>query len=200
MSRDKTKLNPKLQAKVNELQALCDKEGLNILFTDCLRTKEEQQACVDRGTSKVVYPKSQHNWGNAIDFCYNKKGEEYKDINFFKKVGKLAKSIGLVWGGDFTNVDYPHLQLGDYGVTCDKLIKEYGTPDKFMKTWNTTTTATTIKKGDKVKVLKNKTYTNTKFNVYYNQYDVIQVNGDRVVIGIGNTVTCAIHIDNIERV
>ena len=33
-----------------------------------------------------------------------------------------------------------------------------------------------------------------------NRYDVIQINGDRAVIGIGNTVTSAINIRNIERV
>ena len=32
------------------------------------------------------------------------------------------------------------------------------------------------------------------------EYDVIQVNGDRAVIGIGNTVTSAIDVRNIERI
>ena len=31
-------------------------------------------------------------------------------------------------------------------------------------------------------------------------YDVIEVVGDRVVIGIGNEVTCAININNIQKV
>lgn len=57
-----------------------------------------------------------------------------------------------------------------------------------------------IKAGDKVKVLNAVTYTGQKFKTYYDEYDVIQVNGDRVVIGIGKTVTAAINIKNIQLV
>lgn len=54
--------------------------------------------------------------------------------------------------------------------------------------------------GDKVKVLKNVTYTGGSFKMYYDKYSVISISGDRVVIGIGKTVTCAIHRDNISLV
>lgn len=60
---------------------------------------------------------------------------------------------------------------------------------------------TDIKAGDKVRVLLNVDYdTDRAFNLYYDEYDVIQVNGDRAVIGIGNTVTSAIDVHNIERI
>ena len=60
---------------------------------------------------------------------------------------------------------------------------------------------TDIKVGDKVRVLLNVDYdTNRAFNLYYDEYDVIQVNGNRAVIGIGNTVTSAIDVHNIERI
>ena len=60
---------------------------------------------------------------------------------------------------------------------------------------------TDIKVGDKVRVILNVDYdTDRAFNLYYDEYDVIQINGDRAVIGIGNTVTSAINIRNIERV
>ena len=58
----------------------------------------------------------------------------------------------------------------------------------------------TISKGDKVKVLKAQTYTGGTFKVYYDTYDVIQVNGDRVVIGIGKTVTAAVKASNLQKV
>lgn len=54
-----------------------------------------------------------------------------------------------------------------------------------------------IKVGDTVKVLKNVTYIGGSFKMYYDRYTVISISGDRVVIGIGKTVTCAIHKDNI---
>lgn len=57
-----------------------------------------------------------------------------------------------------------------------------------------------IKAGDKVKVLNAVTYTGQKFKTYYDEYDVIQVNGDRAVIGIGKTVTAAINIKDIQLV
>lgn len=58
-----------------------------------------------------------------------------------------------------------------------------------------------IKAGDKVRVLLNVDYdTDRAFNLYYDEYDVIQVNGDRAVVGIGNTVTSAIDVHNIERI
>jgi hypothetical protein len=57
-----------------------------------------------------------------------------------------------------------------------------------------------LKVGDKVKVKSGaKTYTggNLASFVYQNTYNVIQINGDRVVIGIGTAVTAAIHKDNL---
>lgn len=58
----------------------------------------------------------------------------------------------------------------------------------------------TIIAGDVVKVLKAVTYTGKSFKVWHDKYDVIQVSGDRVVIGKGKTVTCAINIKNIVEV
>ena len=45
----------------------------------------------------------------------------------------------------------------------------------------------------------NITYNGVRFATYYDEYDVIQVNGDRVVIGIGNTVTAAVNAANIAK-
>ena len=58
----------------------------------------------------------------------------------------------------------------------------------------------TIQKGDTVKVLKAQTYNGGTFKTYYDVYDVIQVNGDRVVIGIGKTVTSAVKASNLQKV
>ena len=57
-----------------------------------------------------------------------------------------------------------------------------------------------IKVGDKVQVLKAIQYNGQPFKTYYNIYDVIEVKGDRIVIGIGQTVTCAISKNNIRKV
>ncbi len=57
-----------------------------------------------------------------------------------------------------------------------------------------------ISKGDKVKVLKNEQYSGGTFATYYDEYDVIQVEDDRIVIGKGNTITAAVAAKNLERV
>lgn len=204
MSRVITDLHPSLQAKVEELRVLCKKKGLQLLITSCVRDKKEQEDCVRRGTSSVHYPNSHHNWGTAFDFCKNVKGHEYDDGEFFKEVGRLAEDIGLEWGGNWKKPDRPHIQLKEWGSTTAKLVSKYGTPDNFRKTWNKPWLPV-IEKGDKVRVLEYKkgkgmTYTGKLFNVYYKDYDVIQVKGDRVVIGKGTTVTCAINIMSLVKI
>lgn len=64
----------------------------------------------------------------------------------------------------------------------------------------TTTTAKKIEKGGKVKVKKAVTYDGKKFVTYYDKYDVLEVSGDRIVIGIGKTVTAAVKASNLEAV
>lgn len=66
---------------------------------------------------------------------------------------------------------------------------------------STPSTSSGFKKGDKVKVKNPVVYgTNNKFTLYYDTYDVIEVSGDRVVIGIGSTVTSAIAASNLTKV
>ena len=72
--------------------------------------------------------------------------------------------------------------------------------DACIEESNTPLVSEDISVGDKVRVLNNETYTGGSFRIYYDEYDVIEVKGDRVVIGIGDVVTCAINKCNIERV
>lgn len=58
-----------------------------------------------------------------------------------------------------------------------------------------------IVKGDKVKLLKAISYdTGKKFNKWRSTYDVISINGNRVVIGVGNKITAPVHKDNLEKI
>lgn len=138
MSRDMTQLHPELQEKFAQLAALCADQGYIIKNTSTVRTAAEQKECVDRGTSSVRYPNSMHNWGVAVDFCRNDGTGAYNDSDgFFTKVGRLAESIGLMWGGSWNHPDKPHLQLADWGQKpSEKLIPQYGTPDAFRASWN----------------------------------------------------------------
>lgn len=68
---------------------------------------------------------------------------------------------------------------------------------------NSSNSSTTFKKGDRVRVKNGaKDYNGTKLSsaVYTQIYNVIQVNGDRIVIGKGTAVTAAMHKNNLTKV
>ena len=44
------------------------------------------------------------------------------------------------------------------------------------------------------------TYTGKPFKTYYKKYDVIQVADDRIVIGIGKTITAAVNVKDVKKV
>lgn len=177
---DMNKLHPKLRKLTNELVTACERKGIPIKITQGFRSKAEQDALYAQGRTKpgkvVTNAKgssysSCHMWGIAIDFARNDGKAPYDDSDgFFTKVGKVGKSLGLEWGGDWKSIkDKPHFQLPDWGSTTAQLKAKYGTPEKFMKTWGDTkkssskktegkkaedTKMTEIKKGSKGKAVK----------------------------------------------
>lgn len=144
MSRDITKLHPRLQAKIDCLIYSCKIAGLTIGISECYRTVKEQDELYAQGRTKpgkiVTKAKggySMHNWGVAFDF-YRRDGKgAFNDKDgFFEKVGKIGQSIGLEWGGSWTSInDAPHFQLPYWGSGTVKLKKKHGTPEKFRRTW-----------------------------------------------------------------
>lgn len=154
MSRNVSELHPVLQIKGEELKALCKENGITIGISECLRTVAEQNALYAKGRTapgsivtncKGTSYSSMHQWGVAFDIYLDmdvdgdgKKSDDAFNnaTRLFEKVGKLGQSIGLEWGGSWTNKDRPHFQLPDWGSTASKLKKTYGTPDTFMATWD----------------------------------------------------------------
>ena len=152
--RDIKALHPDLQKKYAQLIKLCTKKGITIGVAECLRTKAEQDALYAKGRTapgKIVTNakgssySSMHQWGVAFDFYLKMdidgdgqiSDDAYNNAKkTFDQVGALAKSIGLEWGGDWKSIkDLPHIQLKDWGSTATKLKAKYGTPEKFMETW-----------------------------------------------------------------
>ena len=90
---------------------------------------------------------------------------------------------------------------GNYSNACQRrtlkvngrYIRGYGVPKYDAET------SSFFAKGDKVKVKTAVTYDGKSFKVYYDTYDVIAVNGDRIVIGIGRTVTAAVNAKNLTK-
>lgn len=146
--RDITRLHPRLWTLAVELIKQCAAEGLPVLITETLRTVEEQEALYAKGrtapgaivtNARGRDNQSMHQWGVAFDFCRNVKGREFDDSDgFFRRVGAIGKGLGLFWGGDFKSIkDKPHFQMPEFSPdgTTAFLRKEYGSPDKFIKTW-----------------------------------------------------------------
>lgn len=143
MSRDTKLLHPEVQVIIPKFLEECKKQGLLVKTTDTVRTKEEQDKLYAQGRTNpgnivtwVKYPYSNHNWGMAFDICRNDGKGAYNDSdNWFSKVGQIGKKLGLEWGGDWKGTpDKPHFELTKYGTTKD-LVKKYGTPENFKKTW-----------------------------------------------------------------
>ncbi len=146
MSRDITICHPELQEKAQKLITECSKQGLIVKLGECFRSVAEQNALYAQGRTKsgniVTYAKgssysSMHQWGVAFDVIRNDgKGAYYDADGWFTKVGKVGKTLGLEWGGDWTSpVDKPHFQLPQWGSTPAKLKSLYGNVDNFKKTW-----------------------------------------------------------------
>lgn len=144
--RDITKLHPRLQKKIEEFIKACDKAGLKVQITECLRTKAEQDALYAQGRTKPGAKvtnapgysySSMHQWGVAYDYCRaDGKGAFDNSDGFFDKAGAIGKKLGLEWGGSWKSpVDKPHFQLPDWGSTPARLKSLYGTPERFFKTW-----------------------------------------------------------------
>ena len=180
MSRNISDLHPRLQQKVEELKKACEKKGLKIGISECLRTAAEQDALYAQGrtapgsivtNAKGSTYSSMHQWGVAFDFYRNDGKGAYNDSDgFFTKVGKIGQSLGLEWGGSWTSpVDKPHFQLPDWGSTPAKLKNTYGTFEKFKKTWSASST-TTIQAAAPTKTTASSTGTST--NSSYVTYKV----------------------------
>ncbi len=56
-----------------------------------------------------------------------------------------------------------------------------------------------FKVGQKVKVINAYDYYGNMFKCWYSKYDVIEVKNDRIVIGIGNTVTATVNAANLAQ-
>lgn len=87
------------------------------------RTREDQDAALAGGFSKLAWPGSKHNLypSYAIDLAprfEEKPFIRWEDIEAFKRLGavvkEVAKEMGLSisWGGDWERFkDYPHFEL-----------------------------------------------------------------------------------------
>ena len=116
MSRRLDDLSPAMRAKAFELLARLIEARIPVLIVDTLRTPAEHQKNLDAKVSWTTH--SRHLDGDAIDVCPY---EEYaingrQKLNWgshpkWDEIGKIGKSCGLVWGGDWKQRDLGHFEL-----------------------------------------------------------------------------------------
>jgi peptidoglycan L-alanyl-D-glutamate endopeptidase CwlK len=110
-------LKPELVEKIQMLQELAKKENIDFKITCGYRSPEEQTKLYAQGRTtpgKIVTKtkNSRHFKGTAFDVVVLKGDKATWKGADYQRLGALAKSIGLVWGGDWRMRDYCHFELG----------------------------------------------------------------------------------------
>ena len=127
-SRRLTDLAAELQPLAAEFLDICDARfspRARVILVCTYRSKEEQAALKSKygNTRPIAAPgKSLHNLtlsdgtpaARAFDAMAVEHGKLVLDgsDHLYAEMGSIAKSLGLVWGGDFSRPDPDHFQMG----------------------------------------------------------------------------------------
>ena len=184
---------------------ICKRNGIKKLVWS---TKKADRVNHKNGCNMTVH-RDYANKSCPGDYLYNRHGEIAAEVNRRLGVADTAPDAGAAQG-----VTVYTVKKGD---TLSQIAAKYGTTYQAIAAYNgiknpnairvgqkikipASTTPAALKKGDRVKVLNAVTYDGKPFRTYYDTYDVIQVSGARVVIGVGATVTAAVNAANLRKV
>jgi LysM repeat protein len=184
---------------------ICKRNGIKKLVWS---TKKADRVNHKNGCNMTVH-RDYANKSCPGDYLYNRHGEIAAEVNRRLGVADTAPDAGAAQG-----VTAYTVKKGD---TLSQIAAKYGTTYQAIAAYNgiknpnairvgqkikipASTAPAALKKGDRVKVLNAVTYDGKPFRTYYDTYDVIQVSGARVVIGVGATVTAAVNAANLRKV
>lgn len=184
---------------------ICKRNGIKKLVWS---TKKADRVNHKNGCNMTVH-RDYANKSCPGDYLYNRHGEIAAEVNRRLGVADTAPDAGAAQG-----VTVYTVKKGD---TLSQIAAKYGTTYQAIAAYNgiknpnvirvgqkikipVSTAPAALKKGDRVKVLNAVTYDGKPFRTYYDTYDVIQVSGARVVIGVGATVTAAVNAANLRKV
>lgn len=184
---------------------ICKRNGIKKLVWS---TKKADRVNHKNGCNMTVH-RDYANKSCPGDYLYNRHGEIAAEVNRRLGVADTAPDAGAAQG-----VTVYTVKKGD---TLSQIAAKYGTTYQAIAAYNgiknpnairvgqkikipASTAPAALKKGDRVKVLNAVTYDGKPFRTYYDTYDVIQVSGARVVIGVGATVTAAVNAANLRKV
>lgn len=183
---------------------ICKRNGIRKLVWS---TKKADRVNHKNGCNMTVH-RDYANKSCPGDYLYNRHGEIAAEVNRRLGVEDTAPDTGAAQG-----VTVYTVKKGD---TLSQIAAKYGTTYQAIAAYNgiknpnvirvgqkikipASTAPAALKKGDRVKVLNAVTYDGKPFRTYYDTYDVIQVSGARVVIGVGATVTAAVNAANLRK-
>lgn len=125
-SRKLEDLHPRVEAMAREFIKKCEEQEIKLLVTSTYRDAECQTALYAKGRTakgpKVTNAKagqSYHNWRVALDVVPMVHGKPVwkttgEALTLWQKVGKIGKSVGFEWAGDWkTFKEFPHFQFTD---------------------------------------------------------------------------------------
>lgn len=184
---------------------ICKRNGIKKLVWS---TKKADRVNHKNGCNMTVH-RDYANKSCPGDYLYNRHGEIAAEVNRRLGVADTAPDAGAAQG-----VTVYTVKKGD---TLSRIAAKYGTTYQAIAAYNgiknpnairvgqkikipASTAPAALKKGDRVKVLNAVTYDGKPLRTYYDTYDVIQVSGARVVIGVGATVTAAVNAANLRKV
>jgi hypothetical protein len=115
-SRKLNDLNSDFKIIVFEFLARLTEAKIPIIIVETLRTHEEHLVNLAKGTSWTLY--SKHIDGLAIDIAPYETYQLYgadklqwdAEDPIWQEIGKIGKSLNLVWGGDWDQKDMGHFE------------------------------------------------------------------------------------------
>lgn len=113
-----------VQRLLTVYKVMSDQYGYDMVLLEGYRSPERQARLLQKGShvTKAGSYKSYHQFGLAGDSAFIRNGKiviTEKDpwaMRGYKLYGKVAKSAGLVWGGDWRMMDLGHVELRKKGV------------------------------------------------------------------------------------
>lgn len=184
---------------------ICKRNGIKKLVWS---TKKADRMNHKNGCNMTVH-RDYANKSCPGDYLYNRHGEIAAEVNRRLGVTDTAPDAGAGQGVTVYTVkkgDTLYAIAAKHGTTYQKIAAYNGIKNPNVIRVGqkikipTATAPESFAKGDKAKVLNAVTYDGRSFKTYYDVYDVIEVSGDRVVIGVGSTVTAAVKAANLHKV
>lgn len=116
-SRRLDDLSPRFRPLAIELLARLTEARIQVMIIETLRSMKEHEANLIKGVSWT--PHSKHIDGDAIDICpysvYDLHGDDKLQWNsgdpIWTKIGEIGESLGLRWGGRWTQKDMGHFEF-----------------------------------------------------------------------------------------